>query len=61
MKLSKEVLAEIVAIFHLGLAGKDVSQNFRDLDLAENEITGELTLSNDYLSTHPRGGEWTEN
>jgi hypothetical protein len=73
MKLSKEALAEIVAILHEGLSGnKDVSQAFRDLDLdiihgipevegGKNPDVGKLTLSKEYVATHPRGGTWVEN
>lgn len=75
MKLTKEVLAEIVSIFHAGLAGKDVSQDFRDLDLIIvndeggcppecadfDQTTAKLTLSPSYLAAHPRASAWTEN
>lgn len=72
MKLTKEVLAEIVSIFHAGLSGKDVSQNFRDLDLeivhgipevegGTNPDVGKLTLSKEYLEAHPRGSSWVGN
>ena len=57
MRLSKETLLEIVAIFQNGLMqGKDASQALRELDL---EIgIEELVLSSDYLRGHPRATEW---
>lgn len=59
MKLSKEVLIEIMAILQYGiLRGEDVSENLRQLDLEVNgnEYLEELVLSPAYLATHPRGG-----
>lgn len=45
MKLGSEVLLEIMSIVQRGLIGQtDVSQDLRDLDLAE--VDGELVLSN---------------
>lgn len=58
-KISKEVLAEIVLIFFKGLSGeKDASVALRELDL--ETVDGELQLSADYLSTHPRETDWKE-
>lgn len=59
MKLSKEAVLEVVAIFQDGLMGnRDASQALRDLDFAEDG--GCLVLSGEYLRDHPRGGTWLE-
>jgi hypothetical protein len=53
MKLSKEALLEIVAIFQEGLLeGKDMSQALRDLDL-EIDVD-KLNLTREYVNSHPR-------
>lgn len=58
MKLSSEVLLEIVAIFQSAvLEGKDASQQLRDLDLAEKS-DGTLGFSYNYLIEHPRATTW---
>jgi hypothetical protein len=62
MKLSKEALIEIIAVVQDGLLGKkDASQGLRELDF-EPTVGGELKLSDEYISTHPRSteAEWDE-
>jgi hypothetical protein len=62
MKLSKTVLLEIVEIIREGLAeGKDISDGLRQLDLYVTHATNdavELELTEEYLKTHPRAGDW---
>jgi len=50
MKLSAEVLVEIVSIIQKAIIEeKDASDLLRQLDLEENRITGELKLSQNYV------------
>lgn len=67
MKLSKEVLLEIVDIVRDGLLNnKDISENLRQLDLEEKtgailteaDEIGKLVLTAEYKREHPRGGDW---
>lgn len=59
MKLGKLALLEIVAIFQDGLLGiRDASEALRELDLAEE--AGALELSKEYVTTHPRSGDYEE-
>jgi len=62
MKLSKEALLEIVAIFQDGiLENKDMSDGLRELDLIVREGSADdLTLSQAYLSSHPRADVWVQ-
>lgn len=57
MKLSKESLIEIIAVVQDGLLGKkDASQGLRELDF-EPTVGGELKLSDEYITSHPRSQE----
>ena len=59
MKLGKDVLLEIVALFQDAvIQGYDVSQALRDLDLAYGDDV--LNLSMEYVSAHPRATDWSE-
>jgi hypothetical protein len=69
MKLSKEVLLEIVALVQDGIFNdRDISDNLRQLDLEERLISTdrefgnpvELTLSPGYIAAHPRVEIWPE-
>ena len=68
MKLAPEVLLEIMAIFQDGIIKQqDISQGLRDLDLVVKSPgsvqfvePAELSLSDGYLATHPRGAQWQE-
>lgn len=53
MKMSKEVLLEIISLFQDGIINNtDISENLREIDVVE--IQGELVLSDDYKLHHPR-------
>lgn len=59
MKLSKDVLLEIVSLIQDGIMnGKDISENLRQLDLSSSGE--ELTLSADYLEKNPRAATWVQ-
>lgn len=59
MKLSKEVLIEIVSIVQDGiLEGRDISDGLRDLDLIQKE--DQLNLSEEYVAQHPRANVWID-
>lgn len=59
MKLSPEVLLEIMAIVQDGLMGmKDASVGLRELDLSPGEDA--MTLSPEYFASHPRAGTWID-
>lgn len=72
MKLSPEVLLEIVSIFQDAmLNGTDASNQLRELDLSfvhgipkveggTNERVDTLILSQDYLDKYPRATVWPE-
>jgi hypothetical protein len=73
MKLGKTALLEIIDIVREGLLeGKDISEKLRELDLAvvhgipeveggTNPNVGTLTLSDEYIKTHQRAGDWDKN
>ncbi len=55
MKLSPEVLAEIIDIFRDGIVtGRDMSQRLRELDLSINEEARAVVFSADWLRSNRR-------
>lgn len=62
MKLGKTVLLEIVDIVREGLlTGNDISQGLRDIDVVVETKTEDLVeLSGDYVKSHPRATDWSE-
>lgn len=63
MRLGKDVLLEIVALFLDGLSkNEDISEKLRKLDLDVDPDDKEvLGLSVKYLNANPRAGEWDQN
>lgn len=65
MKLSKQVLLEIVALIQDGIINdRDISENMRQLDLvpASGNVPApgdELILTQEYLLAHPRASDWS--
>ena len=63
MKLSGNVLLEIMSIVQDGIIeNRDISESLRELDLEvvgpEDSDENRLELSERYLKTHPRPGDW---
>ena len=59
MKLSKEVLLEIMALVQDGiLYGQDISEKLREVDLLV--INEELVLTEDYKTSNPRATVWPD-
>lgn len=55
MKLSPEVLAEVIDIFRDGLTtGRDMSERLRSLELSEDESTKTIVFSADWLRSNRR-------
>ena len=60
MKLSDASRIEIMSLVLHGLAtATDISEKIRELDFVEEK--GMLALSDEYIKTHPREIDWSEN